>query len=200
MISIIEKLKYKIKKSLLNYYSNRDYCHCFNESYRQAAVFLKSHPQPPLTENEKQEIDIYWAQYGIKLPDYSWHEMYYGVTGIHSPKFIPDPFVGYAIIPFYNTPNYIDGWVDKNFFDRILPNVSQPDTLCHKFNGDFYDEKWNLYDEKRLQAFAAHIYERMLNNNDTCFVLKYLRIVQVRVIITLPTDYADLFYCFNLLN
>ena len=167
MISLFEKIKFKIKY----YFPHKEYNQHFNENYRKAFRFLLEHPQPPLTEEEKREIDSYWGEIGIKWPDYSWHQMFYGVTGIHDPKFIPDPIVCFAIAPFYNDSNYVNGWDDKNMYERFLPDILQAETLCHRFRGIFYDENWNSYGQNDMGALASHIIERM--QGDRSLVLKY---------------------------
>lgn len=52
---------------------------------------------PHLKENEKKEIDELWAQYGIKINDYSWFRWYYGVTGMADPSFILQDIYSYII-------------------------------------------------------------------------------------------------------
>ena len=89
-MSKLAKFKEK-EESIVNYLSSE---FIIRKKYKLANTFLKNNPQPPLTISEKKEIDDFWAKYGVKYPDYSWFQMYYGVTGIHNPKFIPDPFVG----------------------------------------------------------------------------------------------------------
>ena len=107
-------------------------------NYKIAASFLKKHAQPRLNSSEKTEIDEYWSQFGIKFPDYSWYEMFYGVTGIHSPKFIPDTLATYICYPYYNIRSHVGGWDDKNVYERLVPSATFPYSICHCINGNLY--------------------------------------------------------------
>lgn len=101
--------------------------------------FLKKNPQPALTEQDKREIDDYWKTFGIRIPDYSWHQWFYGVTGTKDPRFIPKPLWVYLVLPYYNNAKYLKAYKDKNLFDRLLPEANFPATVLKKVNGDFYD-------------------------------------------------------------
>ncbi len=125
--------------------------------YKAAATFLKEHPQSKLTIEEKKEIDNYWKKYNIKFPDYSWFEMYYGVTGIHDPRFIPDPILGRICYPYYNFASHIKGWDDKNVYEKLVPHATFPDSLCHCIKGTLYDCDWNSYNKDSIQQLANRI-------------------------------------------
>ncbi|MBQ1700889.1 MAG: hypothetical protein II023_03390, partial [Prevotella sp.] len=145
----------------------------FHNVDKMAAAFLKKHPMPSLTTTEKEEIDKYWRRFGIKFPHYKWFEMYYGVTGIHDPRFIPDMIAGHIIFPYYNDRQFLIAWADKNFFERFLPNIQFPKTLGRKYKGSFYDENWNYFSKDNLLTFSHQIMEKM--EADTSFVLKITR-------------------------
>ncbi len=145
----------------------------FHNDDNKAAAFLKKHPMPSLTSIEKEEIDDYWRRFGIKFPHYKWFEMYYGVTGIHDPRFIPDMIAGHIIFPYYNDRQFLIAWADKNFFERFLPNIQFPKTLGRKYKGSFYDENWNYFSKDNLLTFSHQIMEKM--EADTSFVLKITR-------------------------
>lgn len=138
--------------------------------YAIAVAFLKEHPQPKLTSEEKKEIDAFWKEYGIKYPDYSWFEMYYGVTGIHDPRFIPDPIMGKICYPYYNFRTHLQGWDDKNVYEKLVPHATFPYSLCHCINGKFYDHKWNYYNRENFQQLADKIFLDL--GNDTNIVCK----------------------------
>jgi hypothetical protein len=133
---------------------------------RIAAVFLKKHPQPELTASEKQEIDRYWQQYGIRFKEYSWFQMYYGVTGIHDPSFIPDSIARSAIYRYYNDAASIPGWDDKNLYETILPDTRFPRTFAHIYNGDLYDRNWKYHSPEKVNLLAHEIYDAMDESKD----------------------------------
>lgn len=142
----------------------------YKKNYREASEFLQSFPCPELTDTEKNEIDVYWKQYGIKFPDYSWFQMYYGVTGIKDPRFIPNTL---ASILYYehNRPDLINAWDDKNIYQEIIPQLRFPDSLCHYIHGVFYDSTWKAYknDKASLGKLSAFIWENMGSAKDIVF-------------------------------
>ncbi len=140
--------------------------------YAKARRFLNDHKMPPLTEAEKREIDDYWKQYGVKWPDYTWFQMYYGVTGCHSPRFIPHSFMHYSIYKYYNFQDDICGWDDKNIYEMMNPVVNFPKSLVHKMLGKFYDSGYHYRanTDESLDALATNVYE--LLEGDTELILK----------------------------
>ncbi len=85
---------------------------------------------PLLTDAEIKEIDAYWAQYGIKLDDYRWHQMYYHATGMRDPKFIPHNLADSVLYPYYNDREKSKIWTDKNYFERFLSTLTFPRALA----------------------------------------------------------------------
>lgn len=143
--------------------------------YERAAIFLKSQPVTALcqlTDSEKHEIDEFWAQYGVKFPDYTWFQMYYSVSGIHSPKFLINIFVISSIYKYYNSQRDVDGWNDKNMFERLVRNVKFPDALAHKINRRFYDDEYKPYDntEEGITKLAERILFKL--NGETDLIVK----------------------------
>lgn len=104
---------------------------------------LENFPQPKLTSSEIKEINDFWQQFGIRFKDYSWFQLYYGMTGIHSPKFIPQELYFYSILPYYNNQRVRDAYKDKNAFDLILPTHFFPATIIKRIGGYFYDKNGN---------------------------------------------------------
>ena len=170
-MSKLAKFKEK-EESIVNYLSSE---FIVRKKYKLANTFLKNNPQPPLTINEKNEIDDFWAKYGVKYPDYSWFQMYYGVTGIHNPKFIPDPFVGGVLYAYYNDAKSIGGWDDKNLYDQLVSSVSFPKVYCHYYMGDYYDGSWNYFSFQDLDKLSKQIYEHFSSSNKKEFVIKKTR-------------------------
>lgn len=143
--------------------------------YSTAADFLKNQPANSiyqLTDSDKHEIDEYWAQYGVKFPDYTWFQMYYSVSGIHSPKFLINIFVLSSIYKYYNAQKEIHSWVDKNISEKLVHNVKFPDSLVHKINGRYYDDEYKPFDdtEDGLKRLSEKIFAKL--NGETEVIVK----------------------------
>ena len=141
-------------------------------NYAMARNFLNDHKLPPLTEAEKREIDDYWRQYGVKWPDYTWFQMYYGITGYHTPRFIPSGILSPVIYKYYNYQDDICRWDDKNIYEMMNPVANFPKSLAHKMLGRFYDSGYHYRanTDESLDALAANIFE--LLEGDTDIILK----------------------------
>lgn len=147
-------------------------CSCFVDHY----VFKKNYSfsskingknkYKELTAEQKKEIDSFWAQYGIKYPDYSWFKMYYGATGIIDPTFIPHP-IAHTLIKKYNVSGAIGGWDDKNVYELLVPNVKFPESLAHYIHGKYYDSEWKLYDSDvdSQKRFANKIFDELCGDD-----------------------------------
>lgn len=169
------------KKYINCYEDKRDYDFLrrgYSLSKEQLAEsFCKKYHVPDISENEKKEIDLYWGQYGIKLPDYDWHRMYYYVTGNHNPAFVPDLVAGLIVYEYYNDRTYETAWRDKNMFDRFLPEVPFPKTVLKKIRGrwlvdnKYYPENDYEYVVDRLYHYAVHEHNYVIikGSRDTGF-------------------------------
>lgn len=110
---------------------------------------LAVNPSPALSDNQIKEIDQYWAQYGIKILDYSWFQCYYGVTGIYDPRFIPQDIYSYIIWPYYNNEEFCLAWKDKNMFERFCPGVPFLHNYLRKIHGRYFDGDNNFLPTRR---------------------------------------------------
>ena len=142
-------------------------------AHRSAAQFLKQNPQPPLTQADKEEIDHYWRRYGIRFTDYTWFEMLYGITGLHDPRFIPDPLAQRVVFRYYNELSAIQGWDDKNLYEKLLPGIAFAETLAHIYRGKVYDKDWKYSSQENLQALSSRILNAL--GDDKTIVVKQAR-------------------------
>ena len=161
--------------SYSKYMSNR----AFNLEYKDAARFLAKNPQPELSQQDKDAIDNYWHRFGIRFPDYSWFQMFYGVTGIHDPRFIPDFIMYPPILAHYNDKSCIAAWGDKNLFDQLAPNISFPPVLAHIFKEEVYDKDWNYFGDDNLHELCDSIFEEI--KDDKFLVIKATKKTQTGV-------------------
>ena len=148
----------------------------FDADYKVAARFLKAHPLPDITDADKRAIDEYWRQYGIKFPDYTWYRMYYSITGMHDPRFIPDAIAFSAMFKYYNDSSCIPGWDDKNMYDKLVPGIKFPTVLAHIYRGGIYDKDWNYCGGKDLDRLCDSIGNTI--GDDGCIVVKASRASQ----------------------
>ena len=130
-------------------------------SDKAATAFLKRFPQPELSAADKQAIDAYWRQYGVQFKDYSWFQMYYGVTGKHDPRFIPDSIARFALFKYYNDIRAIPGWDDKNLYESFLPDIKFPKTFAHIYHDEIYDGEWKYYSPENLPLLSEKIFSEL---------------------------------------
>ncbi|MFQ9516392.1 MAG: sugar-transfer associated ATP-grasp domain-containing protein [Eubacterium sp.] len=125
-----------------------------------AHEWLAQNPQPELTKDEIKEIDEYWAKYGIKFKDYCWFQWYYGISGIKSPRFIPNDVYAYIVWPYYDNEGFRHAWKDKNFFERFLPDVTFPNTILRRIHGRFYDSAGSFISDNDIEAITKILVPR----------------------------------------
>ena len=92
--------------------------------------------------------------------------MYYGITGIHDPRFIPDPVLARICYQYYNFESHIKGWDDKNLYERLVLNATFPYSLCHCINGKYYDNKWNYFNNNSLLNLSEKIFSELEGATD----------------------------------
>ena len=171
-MNILEPIKH-IFYACGNYPARRVEKVAFKRAHRSAAKVLKNCPQPPLTAAQIEEIDRYWQRYGIKHPDYTWFQMFYGITGIQDPRFIPDTICQSILLKHYNDIAAIPGWDDKNLYDTLLPDIRFPKTMAHIYRGKVFDDEWNYCDEEGRKALAQRIFDSL--GDDKTIVAKQTR-------------------------
>ena len=140
-----------------------------NRAYRQnkaAKEFVAEHRCPALTKEEKREIDRYWAQYHVKYRNYDWHRMFYTVTGIRDPRFIPQPFAEKVLYPYYKKLSFSSAYADKNIYSTFLPELRFPTVIGKRMNSRYYDAEDRCYGSSVTDAFVERVYNAFLENNE----------------------------------
>ena len=122
---------------------------------------LKNFPQPELSSAEKKDISAFWSQFGIEIQDFCWYQWYYGITGIKDPRFIPQEYYFYSILPYYNCKKFIAAYKDKNSFDLRIPSKYMPNTIVKRMSCDFYDKDGkyitsDIKSEQLVDTILAH--------------------------------------------
>ena len=149
------------KRLLLDLRENRVY-----QNDKTAQRFNKSHKCPELTEEEKKEIDQFWSTYNVKFQEYEWHRMYYTVTGIHDPRYIPVPFAERVLYRFYNKQDFVPAYADKNMFQLFLPSMCFPTSIGKRVNSRYYDKAGNYCGEELTQKYIDAVYDAFLEDCD----------------------------------
>ena len=152
-MNILKRIIWGGKRLLLDFRDNRIY-----QADKTAQRFNKTHGCPELTDEEKKEIDNYWSTYNIKFRNYEWHRMYYGVTGIHDPRFIPVPFAERVLYRYYNKQDFVPAYADKNMFQFFLPRMTFPTSIGKRVNSRYYDMMGNYYGEELTQKYVDAVY------------------------------------------
>ena len=146
-----------------------------NKHYRAGNIareFCEKNAVPQLTKDEIERIDDYWKQFGIRFRDYSFHRMYYFVTGKKDPRFIPDPLAGLVIYPYYNDMGRVKAYADKNLFPRFLPDVCFPRTYAQRINKHYYDSDHRYYGTELSDAFINRVFQEIRSNHASDIIIK----------------------------
>ncbi len=141
----------RIVRETLAYYR---YKHC-----KTAKKFLKQHKCPALTREEKAEIDRYWADYHVKLDTYDWHRMFYAVTGIRDPRFIPQPFAEQVLYRYYKNMGFSAAYADKNMFASFLPEARFPKAFGKRMHFHYYDAEDRYCGDKLNDTFVDRVWD-----------------------------------------
>ena len=120
-----------------------------------AHQYLSLNPMPELTIEQREMIDSYWRQYGIKFNDYSWFRWFGGISGEVDPRYIPNDIYAYIIWPYYNNESFCEAYKDKNFFEQIMPAIRFPRVVMKRINGRYYDSENKFYDCKDEKALVS---------------------------------------------
>ncbi len=111
-----------------------------------------------LTKTQKNEITNYYKRTaGVKVST-KWHRLFYTLTGDFSPMYIPEDLFFMRIIPAVTKGYFIKSYDDKNMYNRLFPDIVQPETILKKSHGLYY-----LNDSKAITETVA--FEKCNNIN-----------------------------------
>ena len=152
---MLAKMKTAVKKVLdrmVLAYQKREKKRFFEiKAERSYRAYLAKHSVPELSQNDKDEIVAYWKQYGITVKNFKGFQWYYGVTGMHDPRFISHDIYADILVHYLNKMNYVEAYRDKAFFNRFLPDIRFPATILKTVGGRFYgpDDRFVSADEAK---------------------------------------------------
>ena len=112
--------------------------------------YLERNPMPALSDQDKEIIDAYWKQFGIKISNYNSFQWYYAVTGIKDPSFIPQDIYKFIIWPYHDNEEFCLAWKDKNLFERFVPGIPFPRNYIRRIHGRFFDGNGNFLPDENV--------------------------------------------------
>lgn len=116
---------------------------------------------PPLKNDQIKEIrDFFRTNLGIDVQT-NWHRLYYAMTGIEDPAFIPPPVYEYNIRPCLNHPNFAIVWQNKVYLERLLPDIKTVRSVVRNTNGRFLNEGFNIISSKEAEIIMNG-YEKLV--------------------------------------
>ena len=92
--------------------------------------------KPSLSKQQIKEIRDYWFVHGNqKNIETNSHQFYYKTTGIFDVRFIPIALYFTAIDKFYNNWPIARVVDNKTAYDRLFPDIPQPEVIAKRING-----------------------------------------------------------------
>ena len=135
----------KMKHSLKNLYSQRvEKKRVLAQVALANRMIEECHEKiPELSEAQVREIKAYWKQYGIDVTP-EWHKLYYGLTGIEDPRFVPNRVFHRQIKGKVNDEEFAPIWSDKAYLDRIVFDAETPRNVLRNVDGHLLDESCHI--------------------------------------------------------
>ncbi len=103
---------------------------------------------------DKKAIKNTWSPLA-KLPSVKWHNAFATANGFFSPLYCPEDLYYAYIEPAFNSMRMADSYADKNGYDRLFPDVNMPKTILRCMRGRFYDRKYQMLDEDRVEILSG---------------------------------------------
>lgn len=103
-----------------------------------------------LTPEQYRLVKQYYEKnFQRKIP-LLWHEYYYSMTNIFDVRFLPDGIFYPYILPNLNDQLIERGYLDKNHYEQIFPNVLQPSTILKNINGYYYKNGESITEQEAV--------------------------------------------------
>lgn len=88
----------------------------------------------------------YWKKYGV-IPKKYWYDIYCAGSDHYDPRYIPDDMWYQTICPHFCRYQSTGCLSNKGMFDRVFPNVRQPETVVKNMGGCYYTAGNELIDK-----------------------------------------------------
>lgn len=112
------------------------------------AKIIKENDIPPLSSEEKAEIDKIYK--GYPLSSYDYHRVYKGLSGRFYPEYMPDDLYYCYVEDFFSdkeASRYID---NKCYYPRIFTGMKQPQTIVMRMGKVWLDKDYNIISPKEV--------------------------------------------------
>lgn len=94
----------------------------------------------------------YWQRFGVKVSPRQYRVFHHYIGS--NPHFVPEEVCNCFIEPVLCPEELRGPYLDKNFFDRLLPQGFLPPTVCRRMDGHFYDSEYRhlVLDDSQLRS------------------------------------------------
>ena len=170
----IKKLLFRSLSWVLALYRSRSkFRYLENLKNGPAHVYLQENHAPELSRNEIMAVDDYWGQFGIKIRDYCWFRHFKHVTGVFSPRYIPNDIYAAIIALRYNatrSESYWIAWKDKNYFERFVPGIPFPKVALRRIHGRYLRSSGEVLPD--VDQAARCVLDFVNNNSESHVIVK----------------------------
>ncbi len=105
-----------------------------------------------LTAEQKQQVQQVWNG---KVESFDTHELVLSVTGRFDPYICSEALLRTNIELRLNTAKLKYGFSDKNYFDKMFPNIPMPKTIVRNINGSFLDSDYRPLRDDEVMALLT---------------------------------------------
>lgn len=113
---------------------------------------LKNKGLKSLTKEQRESINAFWSPYCKITTDA--HIYYSSRFGEFCSEFIPDPVYYNYIDKYYNNAKKAVILENKCYFQKMFPGVAQPETVCYRINGFWYNSENQIVDLEQLKELV----------------------------------------------
>jgi len=124
-----------LNKRLHNYFSYRSRKIVYGNKIKREINELRCRK---LTNSQKKEIKKYFASFGFKSINMSWHRYYTHLSGEFYKEYIPEDLYYNVFEPSLNMLKMYPALTDKNLLGKLFKGVKQPESVLRNINGVFY--------------------------------------------------------------
>lgn len=111
-------------------------CSAIEKKLADDIKFLSYVPDEFDLDNQDNTKNLYFKQYGYKVPNYV-KELYYRYNGIVSDYYISTELYLFHIFPYLVNRQMMFAFIDKNNYEMLFPDVTQPKVIIRNQNGYF---------------------------------------------------------------
>ena len=128
-----------------------------NKEYYWGDWYFKSHVMSPGFDYKahKRELSAYYQDRGFKVSmmfdDYFSH-----FNGIHSDRYLSMDLYYFYVIPALNRYDFINAYLDKNFYSVLFPEVCQPVAVVKNIHGHYYHNDEELTIDQAVDVVSQH--------------------------------------------